>query len=403
MRARRVVRKLPVLAAVSVAVVSVVVAPAGASAAVPGGKPWIVSVGDSAISGEAGRWAGNTEGSPSAVDALGAGAYFDNTSRTAEQIPGCHRSESAEVHVGSGTGSLNLACSGAQTSTLHTPGQDFKPGLDFYSDSTGHKSQSTMLKEFAATHRVTAVTVLIGANNYHFSDIVQTCVLDWYFSPSWAQRHCQDEPAMVADFSTANIAAQTAVVTDALRNVRRAMDEAGYGPESYTIIAQTYSSPIPAGGGFRYPESGYARAVAGCAVWDTDANWVQSTVVPAMNKTIKKAVADSGIGNITVMDAQNLLVGHRLCEKGVGELEDGGVPSWTAPQAPDRTEWVEQVRTASTLFGPYQLQEDGHPNYWGQLALRNCLRQAYNGAPRSGSCTSAPGKNANGEPNTRFH
>ena len=29
-----------------------------------------------------------------------------------------------------------------------------------------------------------------------------------------------------------------------------------------------------------------------------------------------------------------------------------------------------------------------HPNYWGQLALRNCLRQAYNGgAPRGGTCT----------------
>ena len=39
----------------------------------------------------------------------------------------------------------------------------------------------------------------------------------------------------------------------------------------------------------------------------------------------------------------------------------------------------------TTLFGPYQLQEDAHPNYWGQLALRNCMRQAYNaGAPRGG-------------------
>ena len=24
-------------------------------------------------------------------------------------------------------------------------------------------------------------------------------------------------------------------------------------------------------------------------------------------------------------------------------------------------------------------QEDGHPSYWGQLALRNCVLQAYNG------------------------
>ena len=35
------------------------------------GAPTVVAVGDSAISGEAGRWAGNTNGSSSNVDALG--------------------------------------------------------------------------------------------------------------------------------------------------------------------------------------------------------------------------------------------------------------------------------------------------------------------------------------------
>src|ERR1700681_1278934 len=66
------------------------------------GPQWIVSVGDSAISGEAGRWAGNTNGSSSNVDALGSSAYYDNASNTAEQIPGCHRSKSAEVFIGGG-------------------------------------------------------------------------------------------------------------------------------------------------------------------------------------------------------------------------------------------------------------------------------------------------------------
>jgi hypothetical protein len=53
------------------------------------------------------------------------------------------------------------------------------------------------------------------------------------------------------------------------------------------------------------------------------------------------------------------------------------------------------------LFGPYQLQEDLHPSYWGQRALRNCFRLAYNGgAARSGTCTiAAPGLNSFGEPN----
>src|SRR6478735_8992470 len=134
------------------------------------GAPWIVSVGDSAISGEAGRWAGNTNNSSDNVDALGSSAYYDNASNTAETIPGCHRSKSAEVHIGVAN-SLNLACSGARTYT-QTPGSgDYKPGIDFFSDSSGHQGQALMLQQFAATHNVKAVTVLIGANNFGFADI----------------------------------------------------------------------------------------------------------------------------------------------------------------------------------------------------------------------------------------
>ena len=61
---------------------------------------------------------------------------------------------------------------------------------------------------------------------------------------------------------------------------------------------------------------------------------------------------------------------------------------------------MQQIRTLTTLFPPYQLQEDGHPNYWGQLALRNCFRQAYNGgAPHGGTCSRGTGLNGKGEPN----
>src|SRR3546814_2891630 len=55
--------------------------------------------------------------SSSKVDAGGADAYFDNAANNGEQIPGCHRSESAAVHLGGAVSSLNLACSGARTST----------------------------------------------------------------------------------------------------------------------------------------------------------------------------------------------------------------------------------------------------------------------------------------------
>jgi hypothetical protein len=59
------------------------------------------------------------------------------------------------------------------------------------------------------------------------------------------------------------------------------------------------------------------------------------------------------------------------------------------------------VRTVSAIFPPYQIQEGSHSSYWGQKAMRNCLRQAYNGGNvRGGLCVrSANGLNAQGEPN----
>jgi hypothetical protein len=370
------------------------------------GAPWIVSVGDSAISGEAGRWAGNTNGSSNNIDALGSTAYYDNATNTAEQIPGCHRSKSAEVYLGNGVNGMNLACSGARTYT-QTPGSgDFKPGLDFFSDSSGHRGQALMLQQFAATHNVKAVTVLIGANNYGFADILQTCIQDFLLSPSWWPNYCNDDSNVKAYLTAANITTQTTNIKNAILNVRQAMLNDGYADTSYKIIVQTYSSPIPNGSGFRYSQSGYTRqSTGGCGFWNADANWANSTMVPTIDNSVKNGAAATGLGNYVVLDDQNALVGRRLCENTVGLLEEKGVANWTVAGAADKTEWVDQVRTATTLFGPYQLQEDAHPNYWGQLALRNCLRQAYNGgAAHGGTCTiSATGLNGYGEPQMTLH
>ncbi|HEX7168448.1 MAG TPA: hypothetical protein VF230_15820 [Acidimicrobiales bacterium] len=378
-----------------------VMAATPASADGPGvGTPWVVSVGDSAISGEAGRWAGNTNDSPSRVDALGSTAYYDNGTNSGEAIAGCHRSKAAEVHIGGGVNSKNLACSGARTYT-QPDGENFKPGLDFYSDVDGRKGQALALQEFAAGHNVKAVVVLIGANNYNFADIVQTCVTNWYTSPTWWKNYCHDDADIAANFTSSNVATQTANVKGALLNVRQAMLNAGYADSTYKIIVQTYSSPIPRGPGFRYAESGYDRqTIGGCGVWNADANWANDTVVPIMNNTSTNAAAQTGLSNIVVLDNRDALVGRRLCENTVGLLEEAGVSSWTSRGAADKTEWVSQIRTTSTISGPYQLQEGLHPSYWGQLALRSCLRLAYNaGAPRSGRCVIAKkGVSTAGEP-----
>ena len=368
------------------------------------GAPWVVSLGDSAISGEAGRWAGNTNQDSSEIDALGPTAYYDNANNTAEQIPGCHRSKSAEIYIGGGVNGLNLACSGAQTGTQpYSSGNDFKPGLDFYNDGAGHLGQALILQQFAASHNVKTVAVLIGANNYHFADIVQTCVEDWLTSPTWLKNYCHDDSSITALFTSSYVAAQTAAIKAALQNVRQAMANAGYADSSYTILAQTYWDPIPYGSQFRYSESGWTRqSTGGCGLWNADANWANDTAFATINNSVRNAMTQAALPNVKLLDISQIANGHRLCENTVGLLEEKGLTSWTQPAAADQTEWINQIRTVSTITGPYQLQEDVHANYWGQLAMRNCLRQAYNnGAPRSGLCapTAGGGKDAQGEPN----
>jgi hypothetical protein len=396
-----------------VSVAFAVIAAAGLSAVPaladgPGvGTATVVSVGDSAISGEAGRWAGNTNGSPSNVDALGPTAYFDNAANSAETIHGCHRSKASEIGIGGGVASANLACSGARTYTqAFSSGSDFKPGLDFYDDGAGHLGQAMVLQQYAATHNVKLVVALIGANDYGFADIVQQCVLDWLTSPSWWKNYCRDDASMTSKFTAANVAAITTRVTNAFLNLRTAMRNAGYADGSWKLLAQTYSSPLPRGAQIRYSQNGFTRqSVGGCGTWNADADWANDTVVATLNSTVRNAAAATGMANnIALFEAQNALVGHRLCENTDGLLEEQGLASWRSAGAADRTEWVSQIRTTTTLFGPYQLQEDAHPSYWGQLALRNCVRQAYNaGAPRGGTCSrTTTGLNAQGEPNMSF-
>jgi hypothetical protein len=394
-------RKVVSVAFAIVAAAALWVTPALADG--PGvGTASVVSVGDSAISGEAGRWAGNTNGSPANVDALGSTAYYDAGS--GEAIHGCHRSKASEIGIFAA--SANLACSGARTYTQpFSSGSDFKPGLDFYDDGAGHIGQARALQQYAVSHNVKMVVALIGANDYGFADIVQQCVLDWLTSPSWWKNYCHDDSSMTSKFTAANVAAITTRVANAFLNLRTAMRNAGYADGSWKLLAQTYSSPLPRGAQIRYSQSGFTRQnVGGCGVWNADADWANDTVVATLNGTVRNAAAAAGMSNIALFEAQNALVGHRLCENTDGLLEEQGLASWHSAGAADRSEWVSQIRTTTTLFGPYQLQEDAHPSYWGQLALRNCLRQAYNaGAPRGGTCSrTTTGLDAQGEPNMSF-
>jgi hypothetical protein len=396
MRARHATLSLGLLATAAVA--ALVGAPS-AHADGPGvGTPWVVTVGDSYISGEAGRWAGNTNTGQNYIDALGPTAYYDAGS--AEAIYRCHRSKSAEAYVGTLSG-YNLACSGAKTSTFTDGNGYFKPGLDFYSDSSGQQGQARMLQGFAATHNVKLVTVSIGGNDFNFGSIVATCVEDFLYSPSWWKDYCNDDSSVTANFTSSNVTARTADIKNALLNVRQAMRNAGYADTAWTLVVQTYESPVPNGSAFRYSESGYTRqSTGGCGFWNNDANWANGTALPTINNAVRNGLAQSGIAGAKVVDLAGAFNGRRLCENTVGLLEEKGLTYWSQAGAVDKTEWVNQIRTVSTANSDYYIQESLHPNYWGQLALRSCLRQAWNGGvPKGGTYTrTGSGLTSRGEP-----
>ena len=365
------------------------------------GAPWVVSVGDSYISGEGGRWAGNSNSSSSSVDAGGNAAYYDNATHTAETINRCHRSTAAEIHIGGGVNSLNLACSGAKVNTFTSSDGYFKPGLDFY-QSGANKGQARMLQEFATTHNVKMIQLSIGGNDFNFASIVQTCVTNFLTSPSWWPNYCNDDSSVTSNFTAANVTAKTNAITGAINNIKTAMANAGYSTSQYSIVVQTYPSPVPNSSGFRYSQSGFTRqSTGGCGFWNNDANWANGTALVKINQSVKNAAAAANTGgNVKVMDLAASFNGRRLCENTVNLMENSGKANWTVAGASDATEWIAQIRTLSTVFGPYYVQESLHPNWWGEKAIRNCVRQAYNGgAVRGGVCNRGTGLNANAEPN----
>ncbi len=386
----------------------------------PPGPPTIVSLGDSYISGEAGRWAGNSNESYTYVDALGSDAYRDAGS--GESIAGCHRSESAEVHIDQGgygpLTTINLACSGATTATrlsggMSKPGVDSCPGeLDRDDCPPGLKGQATRLAEEAADHDVRLVVVSIGGNDFEFSDTVAQCAKDFAGSPDIWSDYCYDDGSVLARFTDAKVASVKAALVGAYQDVAAAMRSAGYPDDHWSLLVQYYPSPIPSASGMRDSEFSMRRFNVGCPFWDDDADWANATALPTINATIADAVAELAAVDpaidVHVLDVSQAFAGHRLCEETVDQVgNDKPVKRWTDAGASDGSEWVAAIRGVWSQGGVlplpgsvYYKNESFHPDYWGQLALRNCLRQAWNGGTvRGGTCTfMQPGLNAFGEP-----
>ncbi|MFJ8660856.1 GDSL-type esterase/lipase family protein [Streptomyces sp. NPDC093795] len=338
----------------------------------PGTGPTaVVAMGDSYISGEAGRWLGNSltnSGSRNGTDRAWTGSGYDPSRVYGTTAGGCHRSDTAEVLSAGPIASslINLACSGATTKNVIRASQ----GGQAYK---GEAPQADRLAAVAASHDVKLIALSVGGNDLGFADIITTCATDyivWY-------SYCHDDQQAEVD---ARIDGVMADVGRSVDEIRAVMTSAGYSSSDYRIVLQSYPSPIPRAAENRYGESGWARTnTGGCPFWNADSDWARDSLVPQLAGRLKGVAAAKGV---QFMDLRDALQGREVCAKASRQVTS------TAPASGTTSEWARWIDSQSTQG---LVQESMHPNAYGQQALGRCLALIHARPTGHQSCRNTAG------------
>lgn len=331
------------------------VAGAGTAVAGPGTGPTaVVSMGDSYISGEAGRWKGNSltnSGSRTGTDrAWVSGSTYDPAKVYGATAGGCHRSDSAEVKSAGAIAdvAVNLACSGATSENVFRASNG---GVAF----KGEAPQADQLAAVAASNNVKVIALSIGGNDLGFADIIQECAYDFVLWNSY----CYDDQQEGVD---QKIDAVMANVGKSVDEVRAVMRGAGYSDSSYRIVLQSYPSPIPRGAENRYVQSDWSRLNSGgCPFWNKDSDWARDSLVPQIANRLKGVAAAK---SVQFLDLRDMMQGREVCAKASKQV------TTAAPASAKTSEWARWIDSSETQG---LIQESMHPNYFGQLAAGRCL------------------------------
>lgn len=343
----------------------------------------IVAMGDSFISGEAGRWFGNGAealGTRSGTDraAYGCGPlgceYDAARIYGASEADGCHRSdvapiESAPIAVDV---KVNLACSGATA-------RDLWPGDEGGTEHSGEPPQADQLAAVARRDQVRMVAVTVGGNDVGFGDLVGECALDWVRSPEDEPDTChgEAEAAIQGDVPRA-----TRYAAAALHGVRRTLRAAFYDRSDYRLVAIGYPSPLPESRWFRYSEDGWSRlSEGGCPFWDVDADWASERATVDIDEILEAAAAASGA---EYLDLTHAFDGHQLCDRRSQRIGPAGPSPLTA-------EWFRRL---SFLQG--SSRESLHPNAYGQQVIGQCLALLWTRPRGNYACADTYGQWLNG-------
>ncbi|WP_175411656.1 ricin-type beta-trefoil lectin domain protein [Streptomyces sp. TRM64462] len=291
-------------------------------------KSALISLGDSEISGE------------------GVGTYEPGTDGPDNW---CHRSPDAAVHR---TGipadvTYNVACSGASTANIRIGGSKQYADELVQSDSLAVKARNTRIK---------MVLLVAGANDdLQFGPVMTDCVTRYVllqgpcepkYAPGWQSR----------------VDGLVPKVEQTVRDLRTVMRDAGYGDGDYKLVVMSYPSPI--GPDFRDNPNFPGKLACGGLGYDSDTVWGRNTAVPAFERGVRAAAANTGA---TYLDASRLFHGREVCM--------------------DET-WARGLYIDVTKF-PWDensVRQSFHPNKGGHGAFASCLTQLYAAGVREASC-----------------
>ncbi len=350
-----------------------------AAASPTSGPTAAVSLGDSYISGEAGRWAGNSvsptpgnDGTDRACKPDGPTCQVDKTRvyEKGTENGGCHRSDTAEIKSASlpVDERIDLSCSGGVTKNIFRASQGGK-------GQNGEPPQADKLLPVARSKNVKLIMVSIGGNDLGFASIIAACLQAYEAQtgpcePSQQKKIDALKPKVIAD------------VGKAIDEIRAVMTQAGYAKSDYRLIVQTYPSVAPRAAENRYPELPTAQRTAnGCPFYDQDSNWARDRAAPQIG-TVAKAAANSR--GVETLDLINAFQGHEFCSKSTAQSTPFARPSVAG------AEWGRFLAIPSTVQQG-ELQEAFHPNAYGQRALGACVTRAFAQSPGTFSCAGAAG------------
>jgi GDSL-like Lipase/Acylhydrolase family len=337
----------------------------------------IVAMGDSFISGEAGRWQGNSlnfTGTRDGTDraarcTLGIFCSYDaHRVYGSSYDNGCHRSDVAEIKSApiSVSEKINIACSGAKTNNMWRAsqgGQVFK----------GEAPQGDQLATIAQQKNVKLIVLTISANDLGFTDHVINCTVAWTLGYTC---HAAEQASIEAGLPAARDGLRKSV-----NEIRGVMSAAGYSSSQYRLVMQGYSSPIPRGADNRYPETGWSRlTTGGCPFWNVDSDWAKDQATPTIVDNMRTVASEKGV---QFLDVRNALNGHEVCNK-ASTLVDGSHPVSSVTN-----EWVRWLNSGCCQG---DAQESLHPNAWGQRAIGRCVSLVYAQPTGNWSCRNTAGQ-----------